>query len=258
MSAKPAPTEASDFFVELGTEELPAADVATCAEQMVKALEAKLAAAGLEHEGVTVGATPRRTVVRVAKLAAAQESKQERKRGPPQSRAVEEDGETPTKAVLGFCKKNGVEPADLEKDGEYVWADVETVGVSATEVLREALPGVIGGLNFPKTMRWNSEEAFSRPVRWLIAMHGEHHLPFVAAGVASGSTTRLLRNSAAPVAEVTAPRTTPSFSRASASRFPSTRAATRIWKDAVALAQTVNAGSCRPPPASRAGSSTRW
>ena len=248
---KPAPTEASDFFVELGTEELPAADVAACAEQMTKALEAKLAAAGLEHGGVTVGATPRRTVVRVAQLAAAQESKRERVRGPPQSRAFEEDGDTPTKAVLGFCKKNGVEPADLEKDGEYVWANVDTVGVSATEVLREALPGVIGGLNFPKTMRWNSEETFSRPVRWLIAMHGEHHLPFVAVGVPSGSTTRLLRNSTAPVAEVTSAAHHAELLESESIEISFDARRDAIWKDAVALAATVS--GIVPPASSEAG-----
>ena len=33
-------------------------------------------------------------------------------------------------------------------------------------------------------------------------MHGTHHVPFTALNVASGSTTRLLRNSATPTAEV--------------------------------------------------------
>ena len=50
--AKPAPTEAADFFVELGTEELPAADVASCAAQMRAAIESCLSTAGLKHDGV--------------------------------------------------------------------------------------------------------------------------------------------------------------------------------------------------------------
>ena len=201
-ATKPPPAEASDFILEVGTEELPAADVSSGAQQLVQAVEACLKKAGLAHEGVTVGATPRRMVVRVAGLAAAQESKEERNRGPPLSRAFEEDGTTPTKAALGFCKKNGVEPDQLEKDGEYVWATVKTVGVKAVEVLGEALPGIIAGLNFPKTMRWDSNDAFSRPLRWLLAIHGEHHIPFTALNVSSGTTTRLLRNSTTPTAEV--------------------------------------------------------
>ena len=240
VSEKPPPTEAADFFVELGTEELPAADVASCAEQMVKALTAKLDAAGLAHEGITVGATPRRTVVRVAKLAAAQESGESRNRGPPQSRAFEEDGVTPTKAMLGFCKKNGVAPEDLEKDGEYVWANVKTVGVSAVEVLCKALPGVIGGLNFPKAMRWNSEETFSRPVRWLLAMHGENHIPFVAAGVPSGDTTRLMRNSDTPVAKVTGAAHHEALLQGEGIEISMDARREAIWAGAKALADTVD------------------
>ena len=202
VSKAPPPTEAADFFVEIGTEELPAADVTTGAKQLLNAVKACLETAGLKHDGVTYGATPRRMVVRVANLAASQESKEERNRGPPLSRAFEEDGTTPTKAALGFCKKNGVDPADLEKDGEYIWANVKTTGKAAVDVLKEALPGMVSSINFPKTMRWNSESTFSRPLRWLLAMHGEHHVPFTALNVPSGSTTRLLRNSATPVVEV--------------------------------------------------------
>ena len=195
-SKMPPPTEGvADFILEVGTEELPAADVASGSSQLVAAIEACLKKNGLAHDDVVVGATPRRMVVKVTGLAAAQESKEERVRGPPASRAFEEDGVTPTKACLGFCKKNGVEPDALEKD-EYVWANVKTIGKPSVEVLGAALPGIIGDINFPKTMRWNGSDTFSRPLRWLLAMHGEHHIPFTALNVASGSTTRLLRNSA--------------------------------------------------------------
>ena len=249
--AKPAPTEAADFFVELGTEELPAADVASCAAQMRAAIESCLSTAGLKHDGVDVGATPRRTVVRVSNLAAAQDSKEERKRGPPQSRAFEEDGVTPTKAVLGFCKKNGVKPADLEKDGEYVWANVKTVGRSAVEVLGDALPSIIGGLNFPKTMRWCGNDTFSRPVRWLLAMHGDHHVPFVAVGVPSGSTTRLLRNSATPVAEVTGAAHHAELLEGDAIEISFDKRREAIWTAAQALATDV--GGVVPASSGEAG-----
>ena len=239
-SANPPPAAAADFFVELGTEELPAADVASCAAQMKRAIVKCLDDAGLARDDVFVGATPRRTVVRVSGLAAAQESKEERARGPPASRAFEEDGTTPTKAALGFAKKNGVDPADLENDGEYVWANAKTAGRSATEVLGEALPGIIGGLNFPKTMRWNGAETFSRPVRWLVAMHGDHHVPFVAAGVPSGTTTRLLRNSATPVAEVSDASHHADLLAADRIEIDVEKRRDAIWSAAIALADGVN------------------
>eukprot|EP00740_Mantoniella_antarctica_P015918 CAMPEP_0181369404 /NCGR_PEP_ID=MMETSP1106-20121128/12754_1 /TAXON_ID=81844 /ORGANISM="Mantoniella antarctica, Strain SL-175" /LENGTH=1063 /DNA_ID=CAMNT_0023485887 /DNA_START=49 /DNA_END=3236 /DNA_ORIENTATION=- len=202
VSAHPPPTAAADFFLEVGTEELPAADVASGAAQLVHAVEACLKKGGLEHAGVTVGATPRRMVVRVSALAPGQESKEARVRGPPSARAFEADGVTPTAAATGFCRKNKVPTDALENDGEYVWATVSGVGLSSVEVVSKALPGIISGLNFPKTMRWDGADTFSRPLRWLLAMHGTHHVPFTALNVASGSTTRLLRNSATPTAEV--------------------------------------------------------
>ena len=207
---------------------------------MKRAIVKCLDDAGLARGDVFVGATPRRTVVRVSGLAAARESKEERARGPPASRAFEEDGTTPTKAALGFAKKNGVDPADLENDGEYVWANVKTVGRSATEVLGEALPGIIGGLNFPKTMRWNGAETFSRPVRWLVAMHGDHHVPFVAAGVPSGTTTRLLRNSATPVAEVSDASHHADLLAADRIEIDVEKRREAIWSAAIALADGVN------------------
>ena len=106
---------------------------------MTKALEAKLAAAGLEHGGVTVGATPRRTVVRVAQLAAAQ-GEQARTRARPAVARVRGRRRYTHEGCSGLLQEERRRPADLEKDGEYVWANVDTVGVSATEVLRERFP----------------------------------------------------------------------------------------------------------------------
>ena len=51
---------------------------------------------------------------------------------------------------------------------------VHQAGRPAVEVLAEALPGLIAGLRFDKSMRWNSSNvAFSRPIRWLLALYGE-------------------------------------------------------------------------------------
>jgi glycyl-tRNA synthetase len=48
-------------------------------------------------------------------------------------------------------------------------------------------------------MRWNeSAVAFSRPIRWLVALLGETILPFDYAGVSSGNVTRGLRPSDSP------------------------------------------------------------
>eukprot|EP00983_Pelagomonas_calceolata_P125841 1161244-Pelagomonas_calceolata.AAC.11 len=59
-------------------------------------------------------------------------------RGPPTKAAFAADG-SPTKALEGFCKKNGVAPGDVTKQAdakgvEYVFAKVKEVGRPAAEV----------------------------------------------------------------------------------------------------------------------------
>ena len=47
------------------------------------------------------------------------------------------------KLYSDFAKNNVVNlDKELEKDDEYVWANVKTVGKSASEVMREELPKV--------------------------------------------------------------------------------------------------------------------
>ena len=50
-------------------------------------------------------------------------------------------------------------------------------------------------IKFIKTMRWqlNEDNAFSRPLRWLFACHGQSIIPFSALGVSSSNATRGLR-----------------------------------------------------------------
>ena len=40
----------------------------------------------------------------------------------------------PSKALQGFCRKNGVDPAAAAVEGDYVWADVQSGGQSSLEV----------------------------------------------------------------------------------------------------------------------------
>jgi glycyl-tRNA synthetase len=99
------------------------------ASQLEEAVPTMLAAARLEHGEVHVGATPRRLVVTVKALVPAQQDREERLRGPPAKAAFDKEG-NPTKAAEGFCKKNGVELADVvrekdEKGVEYLYATVQ-------------------------------------------------------------------------------------------------------------------------------------
>jgi glycyl-tRNA synthetase len=146
---------------------------------------------------VRVEGTPRRLAVMIDDLSPRQPDRQDLVKGPPAERAFDKDG-IATPAAMGFAKKNGVNTGDLqvrEQDGgRYVFAAVSQVGRPAPEVLVDALPPLIASIKFEKSMKWNdSGAAFSRPVRWLVALLGGQVVPFEYAGVSSSNLSRGLR-----------------------------------------------------------------
>lgn len=190
---------AADFLMEIGTEELPPADLDGYLAQLKEAVPALLAGLHLEHGAVSVVGTPRRLTVHVKSLAPAQPDRETLHKGPPADRAYDSLGE-PTKAAEGFAKGKGLSVKDLtveEMDGgRYVVAKVFEKGRAAGDVLAEALPGLIAGLKAERGIRWNfTNVAFSRPIRWLVALHGEQAIPFAYAGLVAGGETRGLRTS---------------------------------------------------------------
>lgn len=193
-----------DFVLEIGSEELPPDDVLSGMAQLRERVPALLQRLRLPHSSVTVHGTPRRLAVLVSGLAERQEAQESRLRGPPAKAAFGADGK-PTKALEGFCKKNGVAvdsvtvEADPKAKGvEYCWVDIKDAGRSAAEVLTEELPALIGSISFKKSMRWRGDTAYSRPMRWLLALHGDVPLPFAYGPLLAGPETRVLRNAAQP------------------------------------------------------------
>ncbi|MGB1285191.1 MAG: glycine--tRNA ligase subunit beta [Aggregatilineales bacterium] len=202
----PAPTEAADVLLEIGVEEMPAADVDDVAAHMTDAAPALFADARLEHEGVQVFVTPRRIVIHAKNVAHQQTDEEFVAKGPPAARAFDEDG-NPTRAAQGFARSRGVDASDLkveEIDGrEYVTAQVHNAGQPATDVLMAALPDFIATIKFGKSMRWNETGiSFSRPLRWIVALFGDTVMPFQYAGVISGNVTRGLRPYGSPESTV--------------------------------------------------------
>jgi len=190
-------TTSQSLLLEIGVEELPAGDVDSALLQLRERMPVWLAELGLDHGTLQVHATPRRLAVFVESLAPRQPDREDLVKGPPAERAFDAAG-LATPAGMGFARKNGVDTKDLEvreqDGGKYVFAIVKQKGRPAPEVLAEALPGFVAGIKFEKSMKWNeSGVAFSRPIRWLVALLGGTVLPFEYAGVAVGNVTRGLR-----------------------------------------------------------------
>ncbi len=202
LSAAPSSGAATaPLLFEIGVEELPAGDLDSALDQLRQKMPDLFKTLRLAHGEIVVSGTPRRLVVQAADLAAAQPDLEQLVKGPPAKAAFGPDGSL-RPAGEGFARSKGVPVGDLQvrtiDGGEYVTATVRQAGRPALAVLAEALPGVIAGLSFGKSMRWNSSNvAFSRPIRWLLALLGEGDaaqvIPFEFAGLASADFTRGLR-----------------------------------------------------------------
>ncbi len=198
----PPPTLPADLLLEIGVEELPAADVDDALAQLNASVPALFDDLKLVHGALEILATPRRLVVIAHGVAPMQPDREEIVRGPSASVAFDKEGK-PTKAAEGFAKKQGVTVESLEKraidGGEYVTAFVKTPGQPAIEVLAKRLPELIGGLKFGKSMRWNSSGVtFSRPIRWITALLGGALIRFEFAGVPTANFSRGTRPAGSP------------------------------------------------------------
>jgi glycyl-tRNA synthetase len=200
------PSTPCTLLLEIGTEELPAGDLSLALEQLEASVPGLLEEARLGYESVRVMGTPRRQAILVYGLAPRQPDRTTEVQGPPASVAFDVDG-YPTRAALGFAQKQGVPAETLrvvtEGEKSYVVATKTESGQPAGQVLAEALPNLIAGLKFPRTMRWNQTNvAFSRPIRWLVSLLDDQVLPFEVASVSSGRTTRGLRPFGSPEIEL--------------------------------------------------------
>ncbi|MEP7134514.1 MAG: glycine--tRNA ligase subunit beta [Chloroflexota bacterium] len=194
---KPSNLGPANFILEIGVEELPANDVDTAHGFLSTRIPTLLDELHLTHGDVRIYTTPRRLVVSIDSLSPNQPDREDLVKGPPADKAFDKDG-IALPAGMGFAKKNGVDTKALEVreegNNKYVFAVVKQKGRPTPEVLAEALPKLVESIKFEKSMRWNdSGVAFSRPIRWYVALLGDMVIPFEYAGVVSGNISRGLR-----------------------------------------------------------------
>lgn len=201
-----APASAADFVLEIGTEELPASDLDSALEQLQANAPKLFSDLRLGYERLEIFGTPRRLVIYAHQVEPSQPNEEKVIKGPPLDKAYDVAG-IATPMAEGFARKQGVSVHDLRVEGNYVVASVKTKGRPALMVLQEALPGFVAGLKFVDTMRWNSSGvAFSRPIRWFVALLGNAVVPFEYAGVLSNRMSRGARAVGSPDLEISSPQ----------------------------------------------------
>lgn len=184
----------SDLLLEIGLEEVPAKFMPPALAELKQMAETQLTEQRIGYDEVITYGTPRRIALVVKNIADKQQDLEEEAKGPAVKAAYDADG-NPTKAALGFARGQGVDVADLyQKElngGLYVFATKRAAGVSTAEVLPTLLPQLVCGIHFPKPMRWGyTELRYARPIRWIVALHGDQVVPFTIEDITSGKVSR--------------------------------------------------------------------
>lgn len=174
---------------EIGTEEIPAFDLAGAVKQLSTMVPSLLDDAAIPHGAVNIFSSPRRLIVIAEEIPEATEEKNEVFKGPSAKIAFDAEG-NPTKAAQGFARGKGVDPSSLVVEDGYVYARTHTPSVNVASLLSSVLNKIIHGLSWPRSQRWGVQsEYFTRPVRWIVALFGNEVIDFTFAGLVAGRTT---------------------------------------------------------------------
>ncbi|MFN6263297.1 MAG: glycine--tRNA ligase subunit beta [Chromatiaceae bacterium] len=184
---------AQDFFVEIGTEELPPKSLKTLATALQQNILDELTKLGLGFADSQWYAAPRRLAVRVNALAAQQADKIVEKRGPALAGAFDANGE-PTKAAQAWAASNGITVAEAERletdKGAWLIHKAKVTGVATVVLLEQVVATALAKLPIAKPMRWGANDAeFIRPVHTIIMLYGNDIVPATILGKTSGRVT---------------------------------------------------------------------
>ena len=183
----------SQLLLEIGCEEIPAGFIDPGLRQLESLASDGLKASRLHYESLRVMGTPRRLAVIVEGLSERQSEEARELTGPAVKVAFDADGR-PTNAAKGFARSAGIDVEKLERittpKGEYLLARVHDAGKPTPEILPDLVGTWIRSITFPKTMHWDVNTRFARPVRWLVCLLGGKVIPFECFGLTSGNRTR--------------------------------------------------------------------
>ncbi|HEB57699.1 MAG TPA: glycine--tRNA ligase subunit beta [Gammaproteobacteria bacterium] len=184
----------ADLLLEVGTEELPPRALLRLGEAFAAGIEKGLADAGLAFRKVRMFCAPRRLAVVVDALQTRQADQAIERRGPALKAAFDEDG-CPSKAAQGFARSCGVAVEDLEKleteQGAWLVYRTTREGADTATLIPDILRRTLDQLPVPRRMRWGDlDEAFVRPVHWLVALLGRDTIEFEMFGIRSGRESR--------------------------------------------------------------------
>ena len=176
----------AELLLELFSEEIPARMQAKAEADLRDAMEKALKEAGLKWKLLAACSGPRRLTVSITGLSERSADVKEERKGPKVG--------APDKAVEGFLRGAGlsdISEAEVRSDpkkGDFYVAVIETPGRDAKDIIAEAVPAIIRGFHWPKSMRWGTGDLrWVRPLQRITCVLDGKVVPFDVDGIASGN-----------------------------------------------------------------------
>ncbi len=181
----------ADFLLELLSEEIPARMQARARADLERLFVEAIGESGLKAEEITVWSTPRRLALIARGLPEKTEAVREERKGP--------KADAPDQAIEGFLRSTGLKRKDLEtrevKGKDTLFAVIDTPGRKAVDVLGKAIPKIVRGFPWPKSMRWGEASGTTESLRWvrplqgIVTIFGDELVRCEVDGIVSGKET---------------------------------------------------------------------
>ncbi|WP_243342680.1 glycine--tRNA ligase subunit beta [Anaerococcus sp. AGMB09787] len=184
----------SNYLLEIGVEEIPAAYVKGTKIQLEDKFRKLVKENNLEVGAIEVESTPRRYAILLRDIVADTSEKTVSVKGPSVKIAYDADGNA-QKPLLGFLKGQGASIDDViireVKGVDYIFVEKKEVSKPLSEILRENVYDIVKSITFPRSMRWAGKSIrWARPIRWFVSLLDDEVLEFDAEGIEVSNVTK--------------------------------------------------------------------
>ena len=177
----------TNFLLELRSEEIPARMQVKAKDDLARLFAEEIGKEGLVAQAMESFATPRRIALIARGLPPVTQNAREERKGP--------RANAPEAALAGFLRSTGLSREQLTERGGVLFAVIDKPGRPTPEVLAEAIPAIVRGFPWPKSMRWGASSISTESLRWvrplqgIVALFGEEIVHCEVDGIVSGAAT---------------------------------------------------------------------
>jgi len=172
----------SELLLELFSEEIPARLQATAERDLQRLFLDFCKKTSLGCDDVQTFSTPRRFGMVVTGMAKNLPASKTLTKGP-------RLGAAPA-ALDGFCRKLGIETANLSENDGFYWAEIHQAERSTLPLIEEGLTSIINSFPWAKTMRsGRSDFRWIRPLRSILCLFDNEIIPLKINGLVAKNVT---------------------------------------------------------------------